>query len=62
MCENLQLCKTAGVLILPKNAEKVIQSAGSKSGHSADVAPGWSHEDWLRVGYHRCPSGKSKGV
>lgn len=42
MCENLQLCKTAGVLILPKNVEKVILSAGSKSGRSADVAPGWS--------------------
>lgn len=54
MCENLQLCKTAGVLIPPKNVEKVIQSAGSKSGCSAGVAPGWSHENWLRMGFHRC--------
>lgn len=53
MCENLQLCKAAGVLILPKNVEKVIQSAGSKSGCSADVAA-WSHKDWLRMGFHKC--------
>lgn len=43
----------------PKKVEKVMQSTGSKSGCSVEVAAGWSHKDWLRMGFHGCLLGKS---